>query len=364
MTRGPLRVVVALVVALLLGAGLAAVPASAQDAAPVPAPTPVPVPAPAPVPGPAPAPAPDPKAAPAKPAPAKPAPGMTNDQLERLLQANPAAFGAMLVLKWGAAIAGCVLLVLGFVRRRDERAGLVRPARAPAPPPVPFHPLVAVGLWIAMMAFSQVALFVVLKAVPSAAEGAGVSWPWGFGVTAAGTVTAAVVAAVALRRARRAQGRTPWPVGPALALGGKGWLVATAITIPATLVWVAILSATGNAPEVQDLVERAVRADASRAFLVALGVLGIVVAPVTEELLFRGAMFGSMRARLGSRVGAILSSLIFAAVHMSLTAFVPLFVLALVLCWVYERSGSLVAPVVVHMLNNATSLLPLFLVHL
>ena len=61
---------------------------------------------------------------------------------------------------------------------------------------------------------------------------------------------------------------------------------------------------------------------------------------------------------------ALLSSLLFAAVHGSLTALVPLFVLALVLCWVYERSGSLVAPVVVHMLNNATSLLPLFLVHL
>lgn len=362
MTRGPLRSVAAclaalVVVGLALVAGTAA-PAAAQDAAPAPVPAPVPAPAPAPAPAPG-APVPDPKAA-----PAKPAPGMTNDQLEGLLKANPAAFGAMIVLKWGAAIAGVVLLVLGLVRRRDERAGLVRPARAPAPPPVPFHPLVAVGLWIAMMLASQGALVAVRQAVPSAVDGAGVTWPWGFGITAAGTVIVAVVVAVALRRARRAQGRTPWPAGPALALGGKGWLVATAITIPATLVWVAILSAFDNAPQVQDLVERAVRADAPRAFLVALGVLGIVVAPVTEELLFRGAMFGSMRTRLGSRVGAVLSSLIFAAVHQSLTALVPLFVLALVLCWVYERSGSLVAPIVVHMLNNATSLLPLFLVHL
>ena len=114
----------------------------------------------------------------------------------------------------------------------------------------------------------------------------------------------------------------------------------------------------------QDLIAKAVGAEASRAFLVALGVLGIVVAPVTEELLFRGALFGSLRARIGSRAAALLSSLLFAAVHGSLTALVPLFVLALVLCWVYERSGSLVAPVAVHMLNNATSLLPLFLVHL
>ncbi|MBL9087182.1 MAG: CPBP family intramembrane metalloprotease, partial [Planctomycetia bacterium] len=238
------------------------------------------------------------------------------------------------------------------------------PARADAPPPAPFHPLASVGLWIGMMAASQGALLAVTRAVPSAVEGPSVTWPWAFGITAATTVAVGIVVAVALRRARRAQGRTAWPAGAALALGGKGWLVATAITIPATLVWVAILSAFDNAPQVQELVARAVEADASRAFLVALGVLGIVVAPVTEELLFRGAMFGSMRARLGSRAAALISSLIFAAVHQSLTALVPLLVLALVLCWVYERSGSLVAPIVVHMLNNASSLLPLFLVHL
>lgn len=361
MTRGPLRVVVALGVALLLGAGLAAAPAWAQDAAPVPvpAPAPTPVPAPAPAPAPSPAPAPDPKAA-----PAKPAPGMTQAQLESLLQARPGAFFSMLLLKWGAAIAGIVVFVLGLVRRRDERAGRVLPHRALAPPPAPFGPLAAVGLWIGMMAVSQGALFLVLSTVPSAADGRGVAWPWGFGITAAVTIVTAAVVAAALARARRREGRTPWPTGPSLVLGGKGWLVATALSIPATLIWIAILSAAGKPPEVQDLIAKAVGAEASRAFLVALGVLGIVVAPVTEELLFRGALFGSLRARIGSRAAALLSSLLFAAVHGSLTALVPLFVLALVLCWVYERSGSLVAPVAVHMLNNATSLLPLFLVHL
>ena len=363
MTRGPLRSVVACLAALVVACVAMGGLASAQDAAPVPAPAPTPVPAPAPapvpVPAPAPAPAPDPKAA-----PAKPAPGMTNEQLEGVLRAHPRAFGAMLALKWGAGIAGCVLLVLGFVRRRDERAGLVLPDRASAPPPAPFHPLAAVGLWIVMMAVQSVAGTAVASLVPGAASGGVLTWPWGFGITAATTAAAAGVAAYAVARARRAQGRTPWPVGRATVLGGKGWLVATAITIPASLVWIAILTATGNAPEVQDLVARAVRADASSAFLVALGVLGIVVAPVTEELLFRGALFGSLRPRIGSRAAAVLSSLLFAAVHGSLTALAPLFVLALVLCWVYERSGSLVAPVVVHMLFNATSLLPLFLVHL
>lgn len=352
MTRGPLRVVVACLLAVLALAGAAVPLAFAADA---PAPAPAPSPAPAPAPSPAPAPA---------PAAQRRAPGMTQDQLEAVLQKRPGAFVVMVVLKWGAAIAGGILLVLGFVRRRDERAGLVAPERAPSPPPAPYAPMGAIALWVALFAFQQVAVMAVRQAVPSAVDGPAVTWPWAFGLTATGFAVVGGVIAARLRRARRAEGRTPWPMAATVALGGKGWLVATALAIPVTFAWVAILKASGQPLEVQDLVSRTVREDVEPAFLLALGVLAVLVAPVTEELLFRGALFGSLRARIGSRAAALISSVLFAAVHSSVFALVPLFVLALVLCWVYERSGSLVAPIVVHMLNNATSLLPLFLVHL
>jgi len=345
-TRGPFRVVAALLVAWVLAA--TAAPALAQDAAPVAPPVPAPEQA---APGTRPADG------------AAPRPGMTQDAFEARLRARPFAIGSMVVLKYGAAIAGFVLLVLGTVRRRDERAGLVVPVRASAPPPAPFRPLVAVGLWVAMMALSQVALAVVIELRAPGVVDRVPSWAWQFGITAAVTVAIALVVRVALVRARRLEGRTPWPAAPAVVLGGKGWLVATAVTLPAALLWVLLLTAFGKPPEVQDLVAKAAGDDASSAFLLALGVLGVFVAPVTEELLFRGAIFGSLRAKLGPRSAALLSSVLFAAVHMSWTALVPLFVLAIVLCWVYERSGSLVAPIAVHMLNNATSLLPIFLLH-
>ena len=58
---------------------------------------------------------------------------------------------------------------------------------------------------------------------------------------------------------------------------------------------------------------------------------------------------------------AIPSSAAFAAVHLDVTAALPLFGLAVLLAWQVERTGSLLGCAFVHAVNNATSLLPLFL---
>jgi len=92
----------------------------------------------------------------------------------------------------------------------------------------------------------------------------------------------------------------------------------------------------------------------------------IVLAPVGEELLFRGFLqtgirklvwprWGSMRHRwMGIGVAAVL----FGAMHLQMRHHVPaLIVLGIVLGYLYERSGSLTVPIGVHMLFNAKTLL-------
>ncbi len=87
----------------------------------------------------------------------------------------------------------------------------------------------------------------------------------------------------------------------------------------------------------------------------------MVVAPVTEEAVFRGALYGSLSVAIGLARGRVAVVAIFAAVHAHALALVPLFGLALLLTWCYERTGSIFAGVVVHALSNAASLVPLLL---
>lgn len=74
--------------------------------------------------------------------------------------------------------------------------------------------------------------------------------------------------------------------------------------------------------------------------------------PVIEEIFFRGFTYKALRQRFGAAWGMTITSLVFALFHLSLAAFVPIFVLGLFLCWLYERTGSLVPSMTAHMVHN------------
>lgn len=90
-------------------------------------------------------------------------------------------------------------------------------------------------------------------------------------------------------------------------------------------------------------------------------VLALVLAPPLEELVFRGALHQGLRQRTGFWPAALLSSGVFAAVHLevvtSSAAFLlPLFLLGVLFAWLLERTGNLLAPVLAHLAFNAVSL--------
>ena len=84
---------------------------------------------------------------------------------------------------------------------------------------------------------------------------------------------------------------------------------------------------------------------------------GIFIAPPFEEIFFRGVLFPALARKLGVWQGAVLISLFFAAIHMHLPSFAPLFLLSLGLCAAYWRSGSLWIPIGMHMLQNSLAIL-------
>ncbi len=82
----------------------------------------------------------------------------------------------------------------------------------------------------------------------------------------------------------------------------------------------------------------------------------ILLAPVAEELYFRGVLYVSLRARLGVLGGAVLSAVVFAAIHGLPAAFITLLIVGLMLAYVFERYKSLTPAIVAHLINNSLSI--------
>ena len=96
----------------------------------------------------------------------------------------------------------------------------------------------------------------------------------------------------------------------------------------------------------------AARDPASRLAMVGAAV---VVAPVVEEFLFRGYLYGALRRHLGPAAGVVLNAALFAGIHLHVPSLAPLFLFAVCLTLAYERTGSLLVPMTMHALFNALS---------
>jgi membrane protease YdiL (CAAX protease family) len=91
-----------------------------------------------------------------------------------------------------------------------------------------------------------------------------------------------------------------------------------------------------------------------------MGIATIVIAPVAEEILFRGILYPFIKRAGYPRLAWWITALLFAAVHLDLPTFVPLTFLALVLIWLYEHTGNLLACIVTHCLFNAANFIALY----
>jgi membrane protease YdiL (CAAX protease family) len=124
-------------------------------------------------------------------------------------------------------------------------------------------------------------------------------------------------------------------------------------------VWV--LTWLGRHPEQQTAVELLETTQAVW-FRVYLGGFAVVLAPVAEEFLFRGMLFPFLKQLGFPGLAWFGVSALFALIHANAASFLPLFVLALALTWLYEHTDNLLAPVAAHAGFNAVNLVLVFLV--
>jgi len=115
----------------------------------------------------------------------------------------------------------------------------------------------------------------------------------------------------------------------------------------------------GSAPP-QDLLIFLMNTNSAADRLIVIG-LAIVVAPIAEETLFRGYLYGVARKYVGRLWAMMVTALLFAGVHGHLPSLAGLFLFALFLTILYEKSGSLWVPVCIHALfNGVTVIVALF----
>jgi membrane protease YdiL (CAAX protease family) len=86
-----------------------------------------------------------------------------------------------------------------------------------------------------------------------------------------------------------------------------------------------------------------------------LVILAVVVAPLTEEILFRGYLYPVAKRFIGRGAAVIFGALIFAVLHHNAQALIPLFVLGVLLTLAYEFTGSIWAPIGIHTLFNGAT---------
>ena len=237
--------------------------------------------------------------------------------------------------------------------RPELPAGVTPPADAPEQ--LPNWPA-----WTAPVAlvagFTAAILGIIVISAVAAAGGVSISDPPP-GIVVGGTVfqdLSLICSALVFARMRgpwrpRQFGLCPTRTG---ALRAVGWMaLGYVIFILFTALWAQLVGSTSDEGLPKDL-----GVDNSTVNLVAAAVLVTVVAPIAEEFFFRGYFFTAVRTWKGPWVSAVLTGLVFGAIHLGSAKavfLVPLAFLGFVLCLLRWRTGSLYPCMALHAANNA-----------
>lgn len=132
-------------------------------------------------------------------------------------------------------------------------------------------------------------------------------------------------------------------------------LIALAAAYPILmLVQSMVHGVSGGDLDVQDIVRFLQKAESPRDRWAVL-VMAVVVAPVAEEVIFRGFLYSTAKKYAGAFVSAVATSLLFAGLHGHMPSVPALFTLAMCLVLAYEKTGTLLVPMIMHSVFNAVS---------
>ena len=114
-------------------------------------------------------------------------------------------------------------------------------------------------------------------------------------------------------------------------------------------------------PEKQAVVELFLK-EKNAPFLIYTSLFAAIAGPIVEELFFRGFMYNAFKKRIGIFWAMMITAAFFALLHAHAVGFFPIMVLGILLAYLYEKTGTLVSSITVHMIHNLTMVGMVFLV--
>ncbi len=156
----------------------------------------------------------------------------------------------------------------------------------------------------------------------------------------------------------------PLPTGTFIS-GVATFVIALPVLIATAKAWEVFLEVCGLPTEKQDLIAMFANADSAWMVTIMLA-LAIVIAPLTEELIFRAGLFRYFRTRMPHWVAVLAPAIFFATLHVNwktlqgLSSLAPLTVLAMIFSLAYERTGRIGTAIVAHALFNLNTVVLIF----
>jgi len=147
------------------------------------------------------------------------------------------------------------------------------------------------------------------------------------------------------------------PIKASIYMGFKGWIMIIPFVLITTLIMNLIVeNQAGSNP----LLEIVLNNNNYYAFIL-LFITTTFIAPLFEEIIFRGVLLPVLARDYGKTIGILISSFVFALAHLSLNEFPPLFVLGIGLATTRLISGRLSSSIVMHSFWNGLTFFNLFL---
>lgn len=143
--------------------------------------------------------------------------------------------------------------------------------------------------------------------------------------------------------------------------GLLGYVALVPLLIGIIAVIAYILSLTKYVPEQQPVVQLFFK-EKSTTLLLYTSLFAAIAGPVIEELFFRGFMYNAVKKRIGVFWAALITAAFFAMLHAHAVGFFPILAIGLLLAYLYEKTGTLVASITVHVMHNLSMVALVFLV--
>lgn len=138
---------------------------------------------------------------------------------------------------------------------------------------------------------------------------------------------------------------------------GSNFIVSISLAYLSYFVWnVALdfLKKFGINIDLEEQIPLKLLSDITNVFFLTLFVFQIIIiAPIVEELMFRGYVYRVLKSKSNKNVACVVTSIVFSLLHFNVAAFIPLFVFSMCLTKAYENSSDIREPIVMHSLFNA-----------